>query len=428
MTLAPRPLFRVDKQAKAQPDDTWPILVVDDDDQVLAMTRVLLRDFQFDGKGFAPVFAQSAAQAREILAQRRDFPVILLDVVMENPHAGLELVRHIREDLQDRTTRIILRTGQPGEAPERDVIIHHDVNDYKAKAELTAQKLFTSLVGAIRAWRDLVTIAQMNVTLEAKVQARTMDLQQANEALARAKDRAEIALSRETEAKGQLRQFLSMVSHEFRTPLAIIDSAAQMLLLKAKSVEPSMAGRLDTIRGAVQRLVDLLATLLAEEQLESGRIVLHEADTDLTLLLRQAVQHHRAVNPSREINLSAEDLPPVWGDGRMLGLVFNNLVGNALKYSPSGLVEIHAWQDQTGVSVQIRDQGIGIPAEDLPRIFERFFRARNTQKISGSGIGLHMVAQIVALHGGTISVDSQLDQGTTLTVNLRQAPRSGRSD
>jgi signal transduction histidine kinase len=408
----------------------WPVLVVDDDDQVHAMTRVLLRDFSFDGRGFEMLSAHSAAEAAGILGHRRDIPVVLLDVVMETTDAGLRLVRRIREDLGNRDIRIILRTGQPGEAPERDVVLTHDINDYKSKAELTAQKLFTALVGAVRAWRDIVTIARLNLemaalntSLEAKVVERTKELKDSRDALSRAKDRAELALDRESEARGQLRQFLSMVSHEFRTPLAIIDSAAQMLLMRAERADPGMLPRLETIRGAVARLIDLIATCLADEQLESGRIVMQEQAFDVAPVLRSAIAHHRAASPGRQIELILGSLPPVWGDAGLLTLVINNLIGNALKYSDEGAVEVTAAGEHDGVSIAVADHGIGIPAEDADRIFERFFRAGNTHSIAGSGIGLHMVRQIVDLHGGSIDVRSDIGHGSIFTIRLRPPPR-----
>lgn len=412
----------------AQVQPPWTILVVDDDPQIHAMTRVLLRDFSFEGRGFAILSAHSAAEAAAMVAAQPDIPVALLDVVMETSDAGLKLVRHIRDDLGNRRMRIILRTGQPGEAPERDVVLAYDVNDYKSKAELTAQKLFTALVGAVRAWRDIVTIAALNeqlaalnAGLETKVAERTRELESSRDALARAKDRAELALSRETEARGQLRQFLSMVSHEFRNPLAIIDSAAQMLALKAEKCDPSMMPRLATIRDAVGRLVDLIDTCLADEQLDSGRILLHEQALNLSPILGVTRDHH--ASSGREIVVHASPLPPVWGDPGLLILALNNLVGNAVKYSRPGTpVDIRAGADDDGVWVSITDQGIGIPAADLDRVFERFHRAGNVHGIAGSGIGLHMVRQIVDLHGGTILIDSAEGRGTTFIVRLRTAP------
>lgn len=406
----------------------WPVLVVDDDEQVHAMTRVLLRDFSFEGRGFSVLSAHSAAEAAAMVAATPEIPVVLLDVVMETADAGLRLVRRIREELGNHRIRIILRTGQPGEAPERSVVLGYDVNDYKSKAELTAQKLFTALVGAVRAWRDIVTIGRLNdeltalnASLERKVVERTAELEESRDALARAKDRAELALDRETEARTQLRQFLSMVSHEFRNPLAIIDSAAQMLALRAERSGADMLPRLTTIREAVGRMVDLIDTCLADEQLDSGRIVLHEQEVDLVQVLDATIARH---GPSgRTVTLAAEPLPPVWGDPGLLALALNNLVGNALKYSPPEVpVEVRAWVEGGGVAVSVTDHGIGIPQADVPRVFERFHRAANVHGIAGSGIGLHMVRQIVELHRGRIAVESFEGIGSTFSIRLPPAP------
>lgn len=157
----------------------WPVLVVDDDPDVHAMTRVLLRDFSFQGRGFEVISAMSGAEARAVLAERADIPVMLLDVVMETTDAGLALVHHVREELGNRRTAIVLRTGQPGEAPERDVMLAYDINDYRSKTELTAQKLFTSLIGGLRSWIHLTTIETMTGTLERRVEERTRSLDEA---------------------------------------------------------------------------------------------------------------------------------------------------------------------------------------------------------------------------------------------------------
>jgi signal transduction histidine kinase len=416
--------------AVAPRGNPWPILVVDDDLQVHEMTRILLRDFAYEGRGFDVLSAYSAAEAADMLGGRSDIPVVLLDVVMETGDAGLRLVRRIRGDIGNRDIRIILRTGQPGEAPERDVVLAYDINDYKSKAELTAQKLFTSVVGGVRAWRDIVTIGRLNrelvdlnASLEVKVEQRTAELEASTAELGRAKDRAELALERETQAHGQLRQFLGMVSHEFRTPLAIIDSAAQMLMMRAERADTGMLPRLQTIRGAVGRLIDLITTCLADEQLESGRIVMQEQAFDLFPILIAAIEHHRAAAPDRIIDLVTRDSPPVWGDPGLMGLVLNNLIGNAVKYSTTDPVTVAVTPEHGGVAIAIGDHGIGIPSDDVPRIFERFFRASNTQTIAGSGIGLHMVRQIMDLHGGTLTVESQVGVGSCFTIWLRTPPR-----
>lgn len=136
----------------------WRILVVDDDEAVHQVTRLALRDFEFAQRGLEMIHANSAAEARALLAKQDDFALALIDVVMEEEHAGLNLVRHIREELGNRFLRIILRTGQPGQAPERIVIRDYDINDYKEKAELTADKLYSTVCASLRSYRDILAL------------------------------------------------------------------------------------------------------------------------------------------------------------------------------------------------------------------------------------------------------------------------------
>lgn len=130
----------------------WRVLIVDDEPDVHEATLLALKDMQIEGRGLAFVHAYSAAEARALLAQYADLAVVLLDVVMESEDAGLRLVRFIRDELGNRSLRIILRTGQPGYAPEIDTIQLYDINDYKTKSELTRVRLFTSLTVAVRSY------------------------------------------------------------------------------------------------------------------------------------------------------------------------------------------------------------------------------------------------------------------------------------
>jgi len=149
----------------------WKVLIVDDDPEVHAITRVVLGDTLFEDRALSFLSAHTAAEARAILARHADIAVVLLDVVMETDDAGLKLVHHIRQELGNHQVRIILRTGQPGQAPERQVIVAYDINDYKAKSELTAQTLFTATVSALRSYQHISTIEQSRRGLEKIVDA-----------------------------------------------------------------------------------------------------------------------------------------------------------------------------------------------------------------------------------------------------------------
>ena len=149
----------------------WKIAVIDDDQAVHEGTRFALSDYMLNGQGLEILSAYSAAEGRTLLRAHPDIAAVLLDVIMETDVAGLELVEFIRDEIKNETVRIILRTGQPGQAPERRVIIQYDINDYKAKTELTADKLFTSLTAALRSYQQLERMVETRRGLEIIIDA-----------------------------------------------------------------------------------------------------------------------------------------------------------------------------------------------------------------------------------------------------------------
>ena len=145
---------------------TWKILVADDEEEVHNVTKLVLDDYQFEGRGLTFLHAYSGREAERIMREHPDTAILLLDVVMESNTSGLAVVRYIREELKNSFTRIILRTGQPGNSPEKKIIADYDINDYKEKTELTASKMFTTVTSSLRAYRDLRTIEKNRKGLE----------------------------------------------------------------------------------------------------------------------------------------------------------------------------------------------------------------------------------------------------------------------
>jgi CheY-like chemotaxis protein len=137
----------------------WPVLIVDDDPDVHSATTFALRDITILGRGIEFLHAYSGAEARQLLQLRKDIALIFLDVVMEKENTGLEMVKVIREEFGMLEVRIVLRTGQPGYAPELQAIRDYDINDYKTKSELTLTRLVTTLTTAIRSYDQLATIS-----------------------------------------------------------------------------------------------------------------------------------------------------------------------------------------------------------------------------------------------------------------------------
>ena len=150
-----------DDAVEAEGRSSWKVMLVDDELEIHNITTLSLEDFVFENKPLTFISAYSGQEARELIKTHTDTALILLDVVMETDNAGLEVVKYIREELGNHFVRIVLRTGQPGQAPEQKVIVDYDINDYKAKTELTTQKLFTTVITALRAYRHLTTIERL---------------------------------------------------------------------------------------------------------------------------------------------------------------------------------------------------------------------------------------------------------------------------
>lgn len=159
-------LFEDDQQHSKPTGLPWKVLVVDDEEDVHAVTCLALSAFEFDDREIILLHAYSGEEAKKALAGDEEIALILLDVVMETDQAGLDVVKYVREDLNNHAVRIVLRTGQPGQAPEKRLIRDYDINDYKNKTELTSSKLFTLMYSSLRSYRDIIAVTQSKRGLE----------------------------------------------------------------------------------------------------------------------------------------------------------------------------------------------------------------------------------------------------------------------
>jgi two-component system, OmpR family, sensor kinase len=219
------------------------------------------------------------------------------------------------------------------------------------------------------------------------------------------------------------RNFISMASHEFRTPLTIIDGHARRLMKVKDSMTPAEMGkRVGKIRAAVLRLTHQIDNLLNSARLIDGgaELYFHSDEMDLAVLLREVCQLHREMVPGALIaqRFDAAAMPMV-GDAKVLFQAFSNLLSNAVKYSPGGgEIDVEAEIVADEAIVAVADRGIGIPAGDLNRLFERYHRGSNVSGIVGTGVGLYLVKMAVDLHGGRIEVKSKEGNGTRFIVRL----------
>jgi PAS domain S-box-containing protein len=231
----------------------------------------------------------------------------------------------------------------------------------------------------------------------------------------------ESALNRERETTSAYRSFVSMVSHQFRTPLAILDSSAQRILRRgANLTQEELVTRVQKIRNAGSRLTRLVESVLNAAKLDAGTIEVNPASFNLVDLVMDICERQREVSSQAEIRFDVPDVPvTVYCDGMLIEQVVVNLLSNAIKYSgDTPVVEIKIWMDGSRAFCSVRDWGIGIPADELPKIFERFYRARTASGIAGTGIGLNFAQRIMHLHGGEIQVESYEAAGSLFTFDL----------
>jgi signal transduction histidine kinase len=229
------------------------------------------------------------------------------------------------------------------------------------------------------------------------------------------------ALENEQRLTVKQRNFISMTSHEFRTPLTIIDGHAQRLIkMSGRIGAAEIADRGSRIRSAVLRMTSIMESLLTASRLLDGHGVFQPADLDPRTLLHEACQTHREATRGTNITEDYDALPAtIHGDSKLLFHAFSNLVANAVKYSASGSpIELRAFQDGDSLIVRVTDYGIGIPTRDREHLFERYYRGANAAGIVGTGVGLHFVAMVVMLHHGDVSADSVEGVGSTFSVRL----------
>jgi two-component system phosphate regulon sensor histidine kinase PhoR len=218
------------------------------------------------------------------------------------------------------------------------------------------------------------------------------------------------------------------VSHELRTPLTAIKGYVEAIQDGGKDKAEELDRFLDIIKAHADRLNLIITDLLLLSKIESGQIPLKQEPVALAALIDRTVGLLRHLVERKKhtvvVNIPSA-LPPILGDEERLGQVFSNLLDNAIKYTPDGgTITIGATSDDRMVAVSVADTGIGIPPQDLPRIFERFYRVdkARSRELGGTGLGLAIVKHLVEGHGGTVSVESPPGKGTTFCVKLPTAP------
>ncbi|MCK8493898.1 PAS domain S-box protein [Spirosoma sp. RP8] len=264
-------------------------------------------------------------------------------------------------------------------------------------------------------------IERLNADLEQKVADRTHALMNTLEQLEQSKDELAKALTDERQLGELKSRFVSMASHEFRTPLTtVLTSATLIEKYPGSDQQDKRLKHLERIRSSVNHLNDILEEFLSVGRLEEGRIEPNPVQVDITRLIGDTIADLQGMRKAGQtIQSHIQCMVPVWVDPSLLRKVLVNLLSNAIKYSKAdSVVTVRADCTDNRLTITVTDQGIGISADDQKHLFERFFRAKNVVNIPGTGLGLHIVARYVDLMGGTLELQSELNQGTTVTITL----------
>jgi two-component system, OmpR family, sensor kinase len=229
------------------------------------------------------------------------------------------------------------------------------------------------------------------------------------------------SLDKERALATEQRNFISTMSHEFRTPLMAIDGHAQRLIAtRERTTSAEIADRAEKIRAAVFRMTSLVASLMNAVEIVHGDLRARMRPFDFKEMLESLVRYYAEMGVGGGLQAGIGELPTqVTGDPELLYQVFSNLVSNAFKYSPEqSMVTLSASAHDGVVEIAIEDRGLGIPLDEIGRIRERYYRASNVGSIPGTGMGLHLADEIIRQHGGRLEIESEEGKGTRVAVFL----------
>lgn len=264
-------------------------------------------------------------------------------------------------------------------------------------------------------------VARLNAELEQKVADRTHALLSTLTELEKRGQELALALAAEQELGELKSRFVSMASHEFRTPLtAVLTSAALIGKYPGSDQQAQRVRHLARIEASVNHLNAILEEFLSVGRIEEGALAARATTFDLTTLLTETLADVQSLRkPGQTIVRLVECPDPVHLDSSLLRKILVNLLSNALKYSgDNAVVTVRASCQANQLLLRVEDQGVGISQEDQVHLFERFFRARNVSTVPGTGLGLYIIAKYLELMRGTIALRSKLGQGTTVTVTI----------
>lgn len=265
------------------------------------------------------------------------------------------------------------------------------------------------------------TIRQLNASLEVKVEERTLILKEALQKLERSQEELSEALDKERQLNEIKSRFVSMASHEFRTPLSTVLSSASLLSkYTAEDEQLKRNKHIQRIKNSVNHLNDILEDFLSLGKLNEGKVEKNTEKIDLKLVLSETIEEMRGIlKKNQRLEISCDGDCIAYTDKKLFKNILINLIGNAIKFSDEGkLISLSGKIAGKNAVISVVDQGIGISEEDQQHLFSSFFRGANASNIHGTGMGLHIVKRYLDLLNGQIQIKSQLNKGTTVTFAI----------
>lgn len=398
------------------------ILLVDDDEEDFIITRDIIEDIPY--KKYTVDWVDTYEKGIEAI-NRRQHDVYLIDYRL-GVHSGLELIQEAMQ--QGRTIPLILLTGQ-GDQEIDEKAMKAGAADYIVKSTLNPYYLERTIRYGIEHAKNLTKIRQLNAELEKRVDQRTRDLEmalkkleQTNKDLKRAEVEMLKALEKERELNTLKSKFVTIASHEFRTPLSTILSSASLIAkYTSPADEDKRSKHVSRIKSSVNNLTGILNDFLSIGKLEEGKIANNPVAFDIVPFSEEiAEEMSTIVKEGQQIHYSHTGTGSMLtADKHLLKNAIINLISNASKYSDPGKpIDFATCINENSFSVSITDKGIGIPEADKVHLFSRFYRAHNAGNIQGTGLGLTIVKRYVELMGGTIEYTSQENKGSTFTIIL----------
>jgi PAS domain S-box-containing protein len=330
---------------------------------------------------------------------------------------------------QEKAAQLIAAVNQSGAAKFEWLHRRADGTDFPAEISITLlensdQPLWMAVIRDITEWKRAQAEAELaNQSLEKRVTERTTELARANEQLHLTEDELRRALAAERELNELKSNFVAMVSHEFRTPLGIISSSAQILdRYFARLAESERREHLGAINDAVRRMAAMMENVLLLSRMDRSRMEFAPAELDLEAFCRRLIDElHSSTSAPQPIAITfAPDVPAaILADENLLRHILTNLLSNAVKYSPPDQsARLSVTRNGGGLAFAVSDRGIGIPPEDREHLFQTFHRGSNVGQRPGTGLGLVIVKRCCDLHGAAIAFTSQPGGGTVFTVHL----------